>query len=795
VLGVVKVFDGPVDRWLVAKSTWRDTWRATLTLALLIVATVAAVSATLTAATRSQDAFVRLRRATLASDATVNGDEDAPRPTEGQLRDLIADVAKVDGVEAVGAQAELFVTPRADYYPDYNLFTYAALQIDGAQPMDVPVITEGRDVDATHADEVVLSERLAADLGVRTGESIDLSSMTSSWAERASGGVDPGPPDGPAITATVVGIARSPADFGRWQGVMRLSPAYVEAFGDEVHAFENVDVRLSDSAALESRGFELGDSWFADLGATSDGLGTAATALRLVALAVGLAGAFAIAVASIRLCRLTMRDQQTLWALGWSSRHMAETSLAVVTPVLVASIAIGVSAGAWLAPAVQVGLARTIDPAGRAPIVVWPAALACAAGAFAFVAVITALSAPHTSGRQRRTARAIASPVPLGRPLGAVLGSRLALFTNASRGGRVGRGATVAGVAGVTCAVAALTISASITRLQTEPELSGQGGDRSIDSGDSTAVFDQAMPILEADARVQRLAGIHIGSVVAQGEPTPRAVLAFDVRRGAPTVALVDGRMATGTDEVMLGPATLENLGVAVGDQITLAGPEGSAPFRVVGSSLFPEGDFKHDDGIALTVDAVKPLVGDPHETFPIHQIAFQWTASTDHQAADADLAARGFTVMNPDEALMPGSVTNLGQVVALPRDVAILVGLLALVSLANAIEITTRQRPRDWATLKALGLTGRSTVGIALWYCSTIAAVSLAIGIPLGLITGHQVWLPIAERAHVVVRWAWGWPTIGALCAITLGCAVVMGSVAGWRVESIRPARALRSE
>ncbi len=44
VLALPLVFDGCVDRWLVAKSTWRDTWRASLTLALLVIATVAAVS-------------------------------------------------------------------------------------------------------------------------------------------------------------------------------------------------------------------------------------------------------------------------------------------------------------------------------------------------------------------------------------------------------------------------------------------------------------------------------------------------------------------------------------------------------------------------------------------------------------------------------------------------------------------------------------------------------------------------------------------------------------------------------
>ncbi len=260
-------------------------------------------------------------------------------------------------------------------------------------------------------------------------------------------------------------------------------------------------------------------------------------------------------------------------------------------------------------------------------------------------------------------------------------------------------------------------------------------------------------------------------------------------------MAIVAGRMATAADEVMLGPATLDHLGVEVGDEINLTGPNGSGRFRIVGASLFPEGDFKHDEGIALTVDAARPLVGDPRQTFELHQIVFQWSGSTDPHAADAELAKRGFTVMNPDHAIMPASVTNLGQVVALPRGVAVLIGLLALVSLANAIEVTTRQRRREWATLRALGITGRSTVAIVLWYGATIAVASLAIGVPLGLIAGHQVWLPIAERAHVVVRWVWGWPTIATLCAITLACAVAMGSVAGWRAESARPAQALRAE
>jgi len=475
---------------------------------------------------------------------------------------------------------------------------------------------------------------------------------------------------------------------------------------------------------------------------------------------------------------------------------MAQTSLAVVIPVLVASVLVGVAAGVYLAPTFQIGLARSIDPDRRAAVVVWPIVVVCAAAALAFAAVIAGVSVSRRSwDRQRRASHAAVSPLPLGQPLAALLGSRLALFTPSARGGRVGRGALVAGVIGVACAVAALTISASITRLQTHPELSGQGGDRSIDSGDATDVFDQAMPILEGDGRVASLAGVHIGGVKAQGESDERSVIALDVRRGTPAVAIVEGRMATTATEVVLGPATLDDLGLDVGDQITLSGALGTGEFRIVGASLFPEGDFKYDEGIAMTVDAVEPLVGDPHDTFPVHQIVFQWTPSTDAKAADDELAARGLTVLNPDDALVPGSVTNLGQVAALPRYVAILVGLIALISLTNAIEVTTRHRRREWATLRALGSTGRSTSAIVLWYGGTIAAVSLVIGIPLGLIAGRQVWRPIAERAHVVVQWVWGATTVGVLCAITLACAVVIGGVASRRVGSAPPAQTLHRE
>ena len=61
--------------------------------------------------------------------------------------------------------------------------------------------------------------------------------------------------------------------------------------------------------------------------------------------------------------------------------------------------------------------------------------------------------------------------------------------------------------------------------------------------------------------------------------------------------------MPHAADEVALGPATVEAAGAHIGGEVTLSGEVGSARYRVVGAVLFPEGDFSHDEGAALTVE------------------------------------------------------------------------------------------------------------------------------------------------------------------------------------------------
>jgi hypothetical protein len=331
--------------------------------------------------------------------------------------------------------------------------------------------------------------------------------------------------------------------------------------------------------------------------------------------------------------------------------------------------------------------------------------------------------------------------------------------------------------------------------LQTDPTLTGQGAGRVIDSGESVDAFDRGLALLEQDDAVTMLAGIHVifDVSVAGGDDLP--VLAYEIRRGELGASVVRGRLARQRDEVALGPATLVDLGRDVGDTIQLEGSRGTGTYRIVGSVLLPEGDFAHDEGAALATSGVDRLIGDAHDAGQIHQVLFEWAEDVDVGAAERELAAAGLQVLTNEDALQPATVRNLGEVEALPRYLAVFVGLLSLVALGHALAIAVRLRSRDLVTLRALGMTRGASTGIITSHALTITGVALAAGLPLGLAAGRQIWTPIANGAHVVVHAAWPWSWIGVLVVAAIAAAGALTAVPVWQTLRLRPADRLRAE
>jgi hypothetical protein len=786
---------------LFARAEWRARWRSYLVIGLLVAATVVASISTAAAAARSQTAFDRLRAATNASDIAV-------WPEDGSLEQAASELRTVEGVTGVRPMHLLFVRPAGtDLFPDYTLFPVAPGAAGGSDPLDQPVIVEGRAPDPSLANEIALSEGLARDLGVGVGDGVGLESMTTEFVdeqfERESD--FEAPPDGPRIDATVTGLARSPAEFGVRPNVIHLTPAFVDAYEGRIRRYDFVHASLTPellALGMREGGLDLGVgdaevelSMFSDSGSTGDGLSTIAHTLRIVGAVAALAGLLAVALAFLRGARASAEDRRTLSALGWAKADQLRALTLTFAPWVVAGTALGVVAGVLLSPEATVGLAEAIDPEPSAVILSRQLALVVVCVSVLLLAL--ALGVALWLAVSRRPVRASTRPRgnPIGRPLPLAIGVRHALFGRADLGGRASRAALVATTLGVTAALAAFVVSASITRLETDGALFGNGPGRSVDSGESTEQLDRALPILEADERVSRILLLHTTFGISAPDNSGFTTVAFDTRRGEPVASLLAGRLPSAADEVAMGPRTLDDLDRGIGDEVELHSDRGSERYRIVGEMLFPEGEFSHDEGAAMTVVGAERLIGDPHDNAQIHGIEFDWAEGVDAAAADQELVDRGLPIYTSQTALLPATVTNLAQVADLPRYLAGFVALLCLATLVHATWVSVSLGARERATLQAIGTTRRCNVGIVSTHALVLVAIAVAVGLPLGIALGRQVWQPIAERANVVVLAVVPWGSFlgAAVAAVIAG--LVLASIAGIRVARLRPAVGLRAE
>jgi hypothetical protein len=781
---------------LFARAEWRARWRSHLLLAGIAALAVAGVVAPLTAAARSEGAFTRLRAATHATDAVADN-------VPGAARNRIDAIRALDGVDGAAVGSEVFVRPQgSELFPDYDL--YPLVSLDPAASVNHPVITHGRAARPDRPDEVVFSEVLASRLGLGVGDATTLESMTPKWIDAAFNGCAPGPPDGPRIPVRIVGLARSPADFGRLKGVLYLTPAFLARYRDRILVYDHVEMRLAPGASravIESgihslgKDTEVGPSAFADDAATDDALTTTATALRLIAAAAALAGAIVFVFAVVRATRVALGAARTLAALGWTTRQLSAASLLAFAPAFGAGIVGGALAGIALAPRVMLGLARRVDPTPGAISIDAVAVVATAAVALVLALAAVVLTARRSTRDETRRRAGRPARLTVRRPLPMTLGFRHALRADADAGGRATRGALIVLTAGVASIVAALAISASIARLQNDPSLSGRMTAGVIDSGESVDMYDRALPLLAADREIALLAGLHVTFGVSSGADHELTALTYDVRRGRLPMSVVHGRIATGLNEVALGPATLDALHKRIGDQVELRGRRGVHTYSIVGSVLFPEGDFSHDDGVALTTRAAVPVIGDARRQAALHQIAYAWNSGTDARAADRHLVAEGLCPLNSADRITPASVTNLGHVEALPRYLGYLVLLMALATVAQAMSTNVKRRSKELSILRALGMRRRLARGVIMGQALCILVIALLVGVPLGLVLGRRVWLPIANGARVVVvtvEPAW-WIAGAILATVIVTLTLALG--ASWRATRVKPRDALRAE
>src|SRR6185503_15447680 len=106
-----------------------------------------------------------------------------------------------------------------------------------------------------------------------------------------------------------------------------------------------------------------------------------------------------------------------------------------------------------------------------------------------------------------------------------------------------------------------------------------------------------------------------------------------------------------------------------------------------------------------------------------------------------------GTSVLSVDPADVPDELHNLRHVSALPTLLALFLGVLGAAAVGHVLFSSVRRRGKDFAVLRALGVTGRGARTVIGAQGSSIAIAGLLIGVPLGMIAGRADWRAVARR------------------------------------------------
>jgi hypothetical protein len=262
--------------------------------------------------------------------------------------------------------------------------------------------------------------------------------------------------------------------------------------------------------------------------------------------------------------------------------------------------------------------------------------------------------------------------------------------------------------------------------------------------------------------------------------------------------------MIAGPGEIVVGTATLEALHKHIGDSVTNSNGD---TLRIVGSATFPTIGQVHGDHTSLGIGGIvvkeqtpgydrnRPELQpgeDPEAAaaaYGANVIFVRFNEGVDDAAVlervtrySEDIADYNSIQMTPVQR--SAEVVNANDITGSSTMLGAAVAAAALASLAVALTSAVRRRRRDLALLKTLGFTRRQLSATVAAQSTATIGIGLAMGIPLGIVAGRQLWSRFASQLDVLAE-----PAVPVLVII----AVAVGAVFAANVLSALPARVAR--
>ncbi len=813
------------------RATFRRRWAGYVWLVVLVGVVGGVSMAAIAGARRTQSSFPVFEASTNPSDLQ-SFEEFAPATNIGFSQHVNREIAHLPFVKSatpvVGFDGTLQIVShlRNDAVPGE-----APPALEGSTggeflTTDRVTVLQGRTLDPSRPDELMLSSGAAKAYGLHLGSTIRLAFFSD--AQAASPTYAGYPADKPRllITLKLVGIVEDDVQvvqsddeaLGDQFGV--LSPALVRRMEGccayYTYASLKLDGGLSHAGAVES-GISRIVSNVQSIGGYQTAAPTVATAERAIrpeAIAFGVFGGVAALAALViagqvlsRLIRRDATDRAVLRALGAGPVMAAGDALGGVALSVVAGTVLAVAVAVALSPLAPIGPVRSVYPDDGVAFdwaVLGLGALVLVVGLAACALTVAYRSAPHRlAGRSETRATGNTSlsraAAAVGLPPNARLGVEAAVGTAATRRTAPVRSALVGAVLAVVLVVATIVFGSSLNSLRSQPAQFGWNWDYALLSGFSGA---EDLPgattatLLAHDHDVAHFAGVYFERAALDGQH----VGTLAMRPGAPvSPSMLSGIGLGSSHDIVLGPATLAALHKQVGQTVLFRTRGGRVRLRIVGtatlptiggsgqptmgmgtgavvaSSLFSAGDLNQQGspiaGPMAELISVRPGVPPATAQASLDRIARQLNAPSDGDAPIGGVVA----------ALRPAEIAAYGSAQSTVAILAAVLALAAVCALGLTLTASVRSRRREFALLKAIGFTRRQLASTVAWQSTVAALLGVIVGVPVGIAVGRWLWTLFANGISAVPL-----PAVPVL-EVTL---VALGAIAFANVVALLPAR-----
>ena len=439
-----------------------------------------------------------------------------------------------------------------------------------------------------------------------------------------------------------------------------------------------------------------------------------------------------------------------------------EGGIAVVAGVVLAVV------GAYaVSPLAPVGPVRRFDPARgfeADPLVLAGGGVVLALVLLGVLAVL-AWRTVRPAGRKpavRPSVIAVAVAAA-GLPVPAVIGARHALERGSGPRPAAVRACLAGSAAAVTAVVMAAVFGASLNGLASHPARYGWNWDLLIQAEGGygnwkPAVMDQ---LVDHQPGVTGWSQFAFSQVLIDGREVP--VMGLQREVGSVEPPTTSGHPIAGPGQIELGTSTLRQLGKQVGGQVRVGTGKTARTLTIVGTVALPSFGLIFADHVSLGRGALLPestllAIQDITAGVPSQQAAAAFPAFPSAVAIDmapgtaADARRLVSRIASADPDGSPGStyplgpqrgaaILNAAQMGSQPLALAIGLAAAAVLALALTVLASVRQRRRQLAVLKALGLRRGQLRAIVAWQVSVILVIAAAIGVPAGVAAGRWAW------------------------------------------------------